>query len=432
MQEKFTYPFCYVPDARVVEAAEALIRKLDAGHSDRTGKMLGVLVTDRGPLYAFSGLFDGKAQIDGFVPPIFDYTDPEGYFRQEEARIGRMVARKRAGLPVEEEPAQMSARLQEWLFDHYIVMNAKGECLSIKEIFALRGLVPPGGTGECAGPKLLNYALRNGYKPLAMGEFWYGDSPAKEVRENGRFYPSCMGKCGPLLSWMMQGLEVEPNPLDAGFNADSEPEVLFCDDALIVVRKPEGMLSVPGRVAAPSLLGWLRERFGETVESCHRLDMDTSGLMVFARSLGIKAAMEAQFASRTVVKKYRARLVAGNSPFQHSRRGTIALPIAADYYDRPRQIVDPDEGKPAVTEYEVLEILPNGEMEVLFTPKTGRTHQLRVHAAHARGLGRPIKGDRLYGDSSDGRLFLDACYLEFDHPVSGERLSFGEGGDKKK
>lgn len=407
-----------------MKAAEELIGILDTGHFDQSGKMFGILVTDHGPLYAFSGLLDGRADVDGFVPPIYDYTDPDGYFRKEEARIAVQVGRKRAGLPVEDEPARMSAALQDWLFRQYRVMNARGECLSIKEIFALRGLVPPGGTGECAGPKLLDYAFKNGFRPIAMGEFWYGESPVKEVREQGRFYPSCMGKCGPLLTWMMQGLDVEPNPLDEGFSADREPEVLFSDDSIIVVDKPSGMLAVPGRVAAPSLLSWLRDRFGESVETCHRLDMDTSGLMVFARSVECKAAIEAQFAAHEVVKRYRARLVAGYAPFNHARRGTIALPLAGDYYDRPRQIVDNEAGKPAITEYEVTSILPNGEVEVLFMPKTGRTHQLRVHAAHVRGLGRPIKGDRLYGDATEGQLFLRAEYIEFTHPVSGERLHF--------
>lgn len=424
MAEQFTYPFCYVPDPRVVDEAEKLVKFLDSGHFDHSGKMFGVLVTDRGPLYAFSGLLDGKAVVDGFVPPIFDYSSPDGYFRKREAEIAAQVARKRAGMPVTEKPAKMSAELQDWLFDQYKVLNGKGECLSIKEVFALRGLVPPGGTGECAGPKLLNFAFANGYKPLAMGEFWYGDSPLKEVREQGRFYPSCMGKCGPLLSWMLQGLDVAPNPLDTGFNRDAEPELVYIDEYLIVVTKPAGMLAVPGRVAAPSLLGWLRERYGESVETCHRLDMDTSGLMVFARDVQTKAAMEALFAGHEVVKRYRARLVAGSEPFKHAQQGTIALPLALDYYDRPRQYVDYENGKLAVTEYEIAAELPNGELDVIFTPKTGRTHQLRVHSAHSKGLGRPIKGDRLYGDATDDRLYLHAFYLEFTHPRTNERLVF--------
>lgn len=366
-------------------------------------------------LYAFSGTVGGRANVPGFVPPIYDLTAPEGYFRKREAEISAM--------PPGEEKSAASAALQGWIFDQYRVCNARGETCSIRDIFARRGLVPPGGTGDCAAPKLLQYAYLHRLTPLAMGEFWYGASPASEVREQGRFYPSCTGKCGPLLSFMLEGLDVAPNPLDREFSTDAEPRVLFEDATLLVVSKPAGMLSVPGRTRAKSLLEWLRERYGE-VHSCHRLDMDTSGVMVFARIPEAKSALERQFAEREVTKTYRARLVAGNAPFNHARRGTIALPLCLDYYDRPRQIVDPEHGKLAVTEYEVLEQLPDGEIDIRFTPRTGRTHQLRVHAAHAAGLGRPIKGDRLYGSPDGGRLWLHAESISFRHPVSGEPLHF--------
>ena len=419
LPSRFTYPFRYVPHPLVVEAAQALIEKLSSRATARDlseGKMLGVLITDKGPLYAFSGLVGGAAVLPGFVPPVYDLTT--GYFKERERQISAM--------PDGPGKAAASAELQDWVFSRYVVMNALGEEKSVKEIFAQRGLVPPGGTGDCAAPKLLNYAFRNGLKPIAMGEFWYGRSPLKEVREQGRFYPSCTGKCGPLLSWMMQGLDVEPNPLDAALQSPEEPAVLYSDDYIIVVDKPSGMLSVPGKIDSKSLLEWLRERFGNTVESCHRLDMDTSGLMVYARSVECKAELERQFASREVRKVYRARLDGG--PWNHARKGTIALPLMLDYYDRPRQMVDQDCGKPAVTEYEVLEILPDGSIDILFRPLTGRSHQIRVHAAHVRGLGHPVLGDRLYGSvSPDGKLWLRACGLSFRHPVSGETLCFGEG-----
>lgn len=417
---KFTYPFCYVPHPAVVDAANSLISKIDASDELKSlfgeGKMLGVLIArdtesaGEFPLFAFSGLAKGRSHVDGFVGPIHD---TEGL--------------------VPAVSAEDSRRIQDELFSLYRVHDALGEELSIKEIFALRGLVPPGGTGDCAGPKLLEYAYRNGLKPLAMGEFWYGDSPASEVRSQGRFYPSCTGKCGPLLSWMMQGLDVDPNPLDEGFACGTEPRVVYEDDAILVVDKPAGMLSVPGRVKAGSLLDWLQLRYGE-VHSCHRLDMDTSGVMVFARSLECKSALELQFASREVRKTYRARLVAPSAcggrgsvtrrDLRKGASGTVALPLALDYYDRPRQMVDRESGKMAITKYEVLEVLPDGEIEVRFTPLTGRTHQLRVHAAHAEGLGRPIKGDRLYGDAGGGRLWLHAGSIAFRHPVTGEDMSF--------
>ena len=273
----FTNPYRYVPAPQIVEASRELIsRILGAPALDavfRDGKMMGVLQTDRGYLYAFSGLAGGRATIDGFVPPVFDFTAPSGHFRTREAEISAMSAG--------EQKSRASAELQGWLFSQYIVSNARGESLSIKEVFARRGLVPPGGTGDCAAPKLLQYAYSHSLRPLAMGEFWYGASPRGEVREQGRFYPSCTGKCGPLLSFMMEGLEVEPNPLDAEFIRE-EPSVIHEDKYLIVVDKPSGMLSVPGRTSARSLLEWLRDRYGE-VHSCHRLDMDTSGTIIFAR-----------------------------------------------------------------------------------------------------------------------------------------------------
>ena len=423
---KFTYPFCYVPHRLVVDAADSLIDRIERTPGLKSlfseGKMLGVLLAEGHdgiiPLYAFSGLAGGRSSVEGFVPPIFDYSVPDGYFRTREAEISA------AG---QHEAAEMSRELQAWLFDRYRVHNALGEEASIMEIFAGRGLVPPGGTGECAGPKLLEHAFRSGLKPLAMGEFWYGASPSSEVRASGRFYPSCTGKCGPLLSWMMKGLDVAPNPLDEGFSDGTEPQIIYEDEAIIVVDKPAGMLSVPGRVKAPSLLEWLRERFGE-VHSCHRLDMDTSGLMVFARNAEAKTALELQFAGREVSKTYRARLVAApaNSGrnMKKGAKGTIALPLMTDWDDRPRQMVDKVNGKKAITEYEVTEVLPGGEVEVLFTPLTGRTHQLRVHAAHKEGLGRPIKGDRLYGDSTGGRLWLHAVTLTFRHPSGGGTVTF--------
>lgn len=409
MYNRFTYPFCYVPHPKVLDAARVLISRIDNDTqlSDifSEGKMLGVMVCidsqgNELVLNAFSGLAKGRSLLPGFVPPIYDTQNLTPAVSADDSR-----------------------RIQASLFRMYRVHNALGEEASVEEIFARKGLIPPGGTGDCAGPKLLEHAYRSGLRPLAMGEFWYGQAKGAEVRTQGCFYPSCTGKCGPLLTWMMQGLDVEPNPLDQGFDYGDEPRIVYLDDTLIVVDKPSGMLSVPGKTHAVSLLEWLQQRYGE-VHSCHRLDMDTSGLMVFARNLEAKSAMERQFAEREVHKTYRARLVSGSRPFRHARKGTIALPLSLDYYDRPRQMVDFENGKKAITRYEVLEILPDGEIEVEFSPVTGRTHQLRVHAAHEKGLGHPIKGDRLYGDSGGGRLHLRADSLEFRHPGSGETMKF--------
>ena len=450
--QKFTYPFRYVPHPLVEEAAQRLIAAIDADpflkYIFAEGKMLGVLVCeDPGSgalttLNAFSGLAGGCSVLPGFVPPIFDTTTVPSLRSHQfkEGPVPPETASLRFGPTADAVPPLMvprvaqvsggtgpsrdagdSKELQEWLFRQYRVMNGMGEEMDVKEIFALRGLVPPGGTGECAAPKLLNYAFRNGLKPLCMGEFWYGASPGSgEVRQHGRFYPSCTGKCGPLLSWMLRGLEVEDNPLQrvAGFDSI---KVLYEDDVLLAVNKPSGMLCSPGLTGTESLQEILEKDYGK-LYSCHRLDMDTSGVILFARTPQAQAEMHRQFSGREVKKTYLAHLCAGTRPWRGKMKGTIALPLAPDWYDRPRQMVDKENGKQAISEFEILQIFPDGEMDVRFIPHTGRTHQLRVHAASPLGLGRPIKGDALYGDSSKNRLQLHAESLSFKHPVSGETI----------
>ena len=423
-------PFCYTPSPAIVAAARELAARIDRDPSLRArfaeGKMLGVLevdagtqrtagtacATDPGPdtrfLYAFSGLAGGSAQVEGFVPPIFAWS-PEDI---------------RSASPEE------SRRLQDWLFEQYVVRNGLGESRSIRQIFADRGLVPPGGTGDCAAPKLLHYALSHGLKPLAIGEFWYGASPAREIRRSGAFYPACTGKCGPLLSYMLQGVEVAPNPLESDAHwAISDPVVRYEDSCLVVVEKPAGMLAVPGRPVPGvpprrSLQTWLTDYCGGEVRACHRIDMDTSGLMVFAKNLRAQACLQQQFEQREVSKAYLAKVDAGGKPLRVGDSGKITLPIAADWNDRPRQQVDPEHGKAAVTAYEVLQISSAGEALLRLIPYTGRTHQLRVHCAHPAGLGRPISGDRLYGGSAADRLMLHAARLAFRHPDEGRRMSF--------
>ena len=405
------------------------------------GKMFGVLVVEIAGglafLAAYSGLLEGRNDWPYFVPPVFDAQQPDGYFKTREREI-TLVARSsgKEGAGVEATTSkEMSQDLQLWLFHQYQLLNARGETRDLVDIWQdyhcsprirRRFPLPPGGTGDCCAPKLLQYAYSHGLTPIAMGEFWYGASPTREVRRSGAFYPACTGKCGPLLTWMMRGLDVDRNPLDGALASPDEPRVIYTDESIIVADKPSRMLSVPGRTGAPSLLEWLRERYGAGVESCHRLDMDTSGLMVFARSVKVKSSLELQFAERKVRKAYRARLEGG--PWNHAAKGTIALPLALDYYDRPRQMVDSLAGKKAITEYELVEVLPDGTLDVLFRPLTGRSHQIRVHAAHIRGLGHPIVGDRLYGTpSTETPLMLRACGIAFTHPATGKLMSFGEG-----
>lgn len=446
--KKFTYPFCYIPTPEIIDAANVIIHRistdavLDAAF--REGKMLGVLKAKESRsdkisyLYAFSGNVGGKSHIDGFVPPIFDLLDPEGHYKTAEAEITDINHR----LPHVEDQAlaaelkarrkSLSIELQDWIFDQYIVSNALGESKSIKEVFADRGIVPPGGTGECAAPKLLQYAYSHDMTPMAMGEFWYGQSPAREVRHQGCFYPACTGKCGPLLDFMLQGLDVDTNPLD--INGGDDVRIIYEDGSIIVADKPSGMLSVPGRTAKTSLQEILSAKRGIPVYSCHRLDMDTSGLIVFAKSIEAQTNLERQFETRKVEKSYTARLKAGEKPFEGPDKGTIDLPLITDWYDRPRQMVDFEHGKRAVTEYEIIRRRADGSIEVRFVPHTGRTHQLRVHAAHPKGLGHPIIGDRLYGGLSNEtqvqeNLNLRASTLSFRHPVTGERMSFSLIGE---
>lgn len=407
-------PFCYTPAPSIVEAARALAAHIDATPALHAlfaeGKMLGVLQVEASErfLYAFSGLAGGKSHVEGFVPPIFDWK-PED---------------------IQSASPEQSRQLQDWLFEQYVVVNGRGERRSIRQIFADRGLVPPGGTGDCAAPKLLQYALTHGLKPVAIGEFWHGASPTREIRRAGAFYPACTGKCGPLLGYMLQGLDVAPNPLesDAHWNL-GEPVVRYEDHALVVVEKTAGMLAVPGRPVEGvpprrSLQDWLSDYCGMPVLACHRLDMDTSGLMVFAKTAEAQASLQQQFEKREISKAYLAWVMAGDTPLKAGDSGKIALPMAPDWYDRPRQMVDAEHGKPAVTDYEVLRLREDGAAFVRLIPYTGRTHQLRVHCAHPAGLGRPILGDRLYGGSPAERLMLHAAYLSFRHPADGHRMTF--------
>ena len=512
LPETFNNPFDYVPHP-VCEAAVAdlLPRVEELMRGNPEGKMFGVLVvTKEEKLYylaAFSGQLYDQSVLPGFVPPVFDFLDPDGYFKQHEAKISainqeidnlesdgqyiesqkiylqlqndaevaitaakqkmldakakRDAERSQRTLTPEEEAAFVkesqflkaelrrekkrwtekvaeaktvvdiyekrlgelanqrktkSEALQNWLFEHFVMVNYAGERCNLLEIF--RDTVqqlPPAGTGECCEPKLLQYAYTHGLKPIQMAMFWWGKSPEGEIRYHLHYYPACSGKCKPVLTYMLppEVLTATPQRTFA-----DQLEIVYEDADLWVVNKPSGMLSVPGKSHRESVIFLLQERCkdGETPLVVHRLDMDTSGLLLVAKHKTAHYRLQKQFRDREIHKTYVA--VLNGEPLPIGEEGRIALPLFPDLMHRPFQKVDKAHGKPAVTLYRVV-----GEHVVELHPLTGRTHQLRVHCAHAEGLGRPIKGDNLYGRRAD-RLYLHAARIAFAHPMSGEEMVF--------
>ena len=525
-------PFCYEPHPLCLLAAEELKKYVHA-HEElledaEKGEMFGVLVVETteglGFLAAYAGLLAGRNDWDWFVPPIFDAQQPDGHFKQEEARISALnkeiealqaplnppeggkvpsnlssesesspLRGDRGGLlALKHQRKQMSNDLLLWLFEQYNLINYKGEVRNVVDIWRdyhnspklLRKFpLPPGGTGECCAPKLFQYAFQHGLKPLAVAEFWWGESPKREIRHHFQFYPACNGKCKPILTWQLPTLnpsqregdlatsEVDKNslpkqgglgwvsPLPIGRGKGEGlfyVQTLYVDDQIAVVVKPEGLLSVPGNTGEISLYDIMRQRFPKATGPMmvHRLDQATSGVMVVAKTEFAYKQLQRQFENREVKKRYVAMVQKPKPtrpspcpPFREGAitseadknslpkqggpgwvsQGLISLPLAPDYLDRPRQVVDYEEGKPAVTEYEFIG-QEGPYYRVLLTPHTGRTHQLRVHCAHRDGLGMPIVGDDLYGFHSD-RLYLHAEYLSFTHPLTGEKMEFEKAPD---
>lgn len=459
--KRFTYPFRYDPAPEIRAAANEISShinnsgKLKEAFSD--GKMLGVLIVswdsdaeldgdvfkhihrlansqDNGKQYgylaAFSGLAGGKNTLEGFVPPIFDLLDPDGLFKIEEARISE-INRQIETLTESEgsgsasvqalkvKRKSMSDDLQKWIFSRFVVYNGLGEQKSILDIFAEKGLVPPGGTGECAAPKLLQYAFANGLAPVSMGEFWYESAHSAKThsRVHGQFYPSCSSKCGPLLRWMLHGIDVDT---PYGFNDGWTPDIIWEDGYMMAVAKPAGMLCVPGKDGQTSLM----ERLQQPAYSVHRLDMDTSGVLLVAKTLRVQKELQRQFENREISKTYIAIVENASGALKTGDQGSVDLPMRLDVDDRPRQIVDYIYGKPASTGYEVLGTDGSkGLAMVRFSPRTGRTHQIRVHSSHPSGLGSPIAGDLLYGGRYCRRMYLHAESITFRHPMTGEEMS---------
>lgn len=546
------------------EVQEMLARREDWQEEIARGKMFGVLIVENvktdtdvpkwGYLAAYSGQIGGRSDWEDFVPAVFDYLQPDGYFKTHEAEISRINqsishlekdermkeartlirqlqeerkrtiaayqekmkeakakrdSRREAGNLSEAEEAQMikesqfmkaelrrlkkslsektaqetefedyqenilrlkqlrkqlSDALQQWLFSQFRMLNQEGESKDLLEIFrdealkeypqaaiatsriAALKMVPPAGSGECCEPKLLQYAYQHGYKPLQMAMFWWGESPKEEIRHHLQFYPACNGKCKPILHWMLPPSVFEsPASVENGIGGQKGPfpkqvemlyeqvETLYEDCELTVIHKPAGLLSVPGKDAAqPSVYALMRRKYPEATGPLivHRLDMATSGLMIIAKTEFAYHRLQKEFLNHRVQKKYIAIISEKEiSGKDIPEKGIISLPLMPDYLDRPRQIVDHEQGKEAITEYEVLEHVDDSHLRIALYPKTGRTHQLRVHCAHQEGLNAPILGDPLYGNEKAVRLHLHAEEITFEHPLTGKKITITRKAD---
>jgi len=316
---------------------------------------------------------------------------------------------------------EMSIDLQQRLFDQYDFLNQAGEKKNVLDIFKDTPVqVPPSGAGECAAPKLFQYAFQHNLKPIALAEFWWGKSPKSEIRKHGNFYPSCRGKCEPILAHMLQGIDMDDNPMLINPAIGKTIEIVYEDEDMAIINKPADMLSVPGKTIEDSVATRMKERYPNATGPLivHRLDMSTSGILVIAKSKEAHKTLQSQFIERIVKKRYIALLdgqIAEDS-------GGIDLPLRVDLDDRPRQLVCYDYGKPAKTQYQVISRSEEGT-RIYFYPITGRTHQLRVHAAHPSGLNTAIVGDDLYGQKGD-RLHLHAEWIKLRHPSSNKLMEF--------
>lgn len=487
-----------------------------------------------GYLAAYSGQIGGRSDWEDFVPAVFDYLQPDGYFKTHEAEISRINqsishleedermkeartlirqlqeerkrtiaayqekmkeakakrdSRREAGNLSEAEEAEMiresqfmkaelhrlkkslsektaletefedyqenilrlkqlrkqlSDALQQWLFSQFRMQNQEGESKDLLEIFrdealkeypqaaiatsriAALKMVPPAGSGECCEPKLLQYAYQHGYKPLQMAMFWWGESPKEEIRHHLQFYPACNGKCKPILHWMLPASTFEPEAINLSIY--DKVETLYEDREIAVIHKPEGLLSVPGKDAAqPSVYALMRRKYPEATGPLivHRLDMATSGVLLIAKTEFAYHRLQQAFLNHQIQKKYVAIISGRDIP----EKGIISLPLLPDYLNRPRQIVNHEQGKEAITEYEILERIDGSHLRIALYPKTGRTHQLRVHCAHQEGLNAPILGDPLYGNEKAARLHLHAEEITFEHPLTGKKITIKRKAD---
>ena len=527
--KRMNNPFDYEPHPLCIKACRELqaylAKREDWQEEICRGKMFGVLIVERnepgqdtpqlGYLAAYSGQIGGRSDWEDFVPAVFDYLQPNGFFKIREAIISSMnliikdmevsekkiqqliqpleglrkseidklqknlkeakakrdAIRQRGNLTSEEEAEliresqymkaefrrkkrkieektepeldyekikedirkikqsrkQHSDNLQRWLFSQFNMLNDKGECKNLIDIFKdTAAKTPPAGSGECCEPKLLQYAYSLGYKPLQIAMFWWGESPKEEIRHHLHFYPACNGKCKPILQWMLPASTFEPAAVDLSIY--NKVETLYEDREITVIHKPEGLLSVPGKdTAQPSVYALMRSKYPEATGPLivHRLDMSTSGVMMIAKTEFAYHRLQKAFLNHQIQKKYVAIISGKDIP----EKGIISLPLMPDYLDRPRQIVDHEQGKEAVTEYEVLEPVDDSHFRIALYPKTGRTHQLRVHCAHQEGLNAPILGDPLYGNEKAARLHLHAEEITFEHPLTGKKMTITRKAD---
>jgi tRNA pseudouridine32 synthase/23S rRNA pseudouridine746 synthase len=321
---------------------------------------------------------------------------------------------------LKKERKEKSIILQQRLFSNYTFLNQQKDPKSLLEIFNFPTVKPPAGSGECAAPKLLQYAFTNDLQPICLAEFWWGISPNSEIRKHKNFYPACQSRCKPILSHMLQEVKMDENLLIENLSEKQQLSIIYEDDILIVVNKPAEFLSVPGKEIKDSVYTRIKEKYPTATGPLivHRLDMSTSGILVLTKTKEANKILQIQFIKRTVKKRYVALL----EGILSENSGKITLPIRLDLDDRPKQLVDFENGKKAETYWEIIQ-REKDKTRVYFYPITGRTHQLRVHAAHKNGLNAPIFGDDLYGKKAT-RLCLHAEFIEFVHPSTNEKMSF--------
>lgn len=321
---------------------------------------------------------------------------------------------------LKKERKEKSNFLQQTLFSKYAFLNQQKELKNLLDIFDNPAIKPPAGSGECSAPKLLQFAFANDLKPIAMAEFWWGISPNLAIRKHKNYYPACQGRCKPILTHMLNGIKMDDNLLLENLAEKQELRIIYEDDVLVAVNKPTEFLSVPGKEINDSVYTRIKKKYPDATGPLivHRLDMSTSGILLLTKTKEANKFLQSQFINRTIKKRYIA-LLDGNLV---KNNGTIKLPLRVDLDDRPKQLVDFEYGKNAETNWEVIQ-REDGKTRVYFYPITGRTHQLRVHAAHKDGLNTPIIGDDLYGNKTN-RLHLHAEFIEFMHPSTNEKMSF--------